>query len=342
MGGMLKYGLAGALLAGLGFAAAPLPAGAQDLPEVCRGQDGAGLKAGFANLAESSDFAVIVREGIQRVAEACNLELVVADNDRDPVKTIDNVHNFMAQQVDGIIEFNSLRDLGSAICDIAGDKPVLAVDIPLEPCAVFMGADNRGAGEVGGRGVGALVKEMWNCEVDEVVTFEAPHVGQINTDRMNGQLAGLQEACPDLALGDFENWTPTVADSIVTRIEGFQIDPAFERGRDYLTAHPDGKHIVALCLNDDGCLGFHSAVEESGRSGQVIFGTQGANSVTHGLIREDQYFAGGAGYFSERYGELLVPNIIRMIKGEGPESDPLLMTHVFIDSGNIDELYPAE
>ena len=205
-----------------------------------------------------------------------------------------------------------------------------------------MGADNRGAGEVGGRGVGAVVKEMWNCDVDEVVTFEAPHVGQINTDRMNGQLAGLKEVCPELQLGNFEAWSPTVDNSIITRIEGFQIDPAFERGRDYLTAHPDAGHIVALCLNDDGCLGFHSAVAESGRSGQVIFATQGANSVTHDLIRNDPNFAGGAGYFSERYGELLVPNIIRMIKGEGPEADPLLMTHIFISANNIDELYPAQ
>src|SRR5690606_16965703 len=133
-----------------GSLAATAPVQAQDLPEVCRGQDGSGLKVGFANLAESSDFAVIVREGIQRVAEACNVELFLADNDRDPVKTIDNVNYFIAQEVDRINVFNSLGELVEAICDIAGDRPVLAVDIPLEPCAVFTGADNRGAGEVGG------------------------------------------------------------------------------------------------------------------------------------------------------------------------------------------------
>lgn len=335
-------GLLVALILGSGLGLASLQARAQDLPDVCRGQDGQGLKVGFANLAESSDFAVIVREGIQTVAKACNLDLVTADNNRDPVKTLDNARNFVAQQVNGMIEFNSLRDLGSAICDIAGNRPVLAVDIPLEPCAVFMGADNRAAGEVGGRGVGKVVKEMWNCDVDQIVTFEAPHVGEINTNRMNGQLAGLKEVCPDLRLGNFEQWTPTVADSIITRLEAFAIDPAFQRGRDYLTAHPDAHHIVALCLNDDGCLGFHSAVEQSGRSGQVIFASQGANSVTHDLIRNDPYFAGATGYFPEKYGELLVPNIIRMINGKGPEANPLLMTHVFVNAENIDEFYPAQ
>ena len=82
----LISGLASAILVTAGGMWNAVPAQAQSLPEVCRGQDGGGFKVGFANLAESSDFAVIVREGIQRVAEACNLTLVVADNDRDPAR----------------------------------------------------------------------------------------------------------------------------------------------------------------------------------------------------------------------------------------------------------------
>ena len=310
------------------------------LPAVCRGQNGAGMKVGFANLSESSDFAVLVREGIQKVAADCNVQLVVADNDRDPTRTLDNARNFVAQKVDGIIEFNTHRDLGEAICDVIDGRPLLAIDIPQEPCGVFMGADNRAAGEIGGKGAGELAKKLWDCDIDQVVTFEAFSIGGINTDRMNGQLAGLQSVCPDLQLGDFENWTPDVANSIITRLEAYKIDPAFEQGRDYLTAHPDARHIVALCLNDDGCLGFHSAVEEAGRSGQVIFASQGANDATHELIRTDPFWAGGTAYFPERYGEMLIPNIIRMINGEKPEANPLLMKHVFISADNIDDYYP--
>ena len=31
-----------------------------------------------------------------------------------------------------------------------------------------------------------------------------------------------------------------------------------------------------------------------------------------------------------------------MINGKGPEADPLLMTHVFVNAENIDEFYPAQ
>ena len=47
-----------------------------DLPEVCDGQDGHGMKIGFGNLGESVPFAVQVREGIESVAADCNVEIV--------------------------------------------------------------------------------------------------------------------------------------------------------------------------------------------------------------------------------------------------------------------------
>ena len=62
---------------------------AATLPEDCQGQDGTGLKVGFANLGESVPFAVQVREGIEKVAKECNLEVVNADNALDPQIALD-------------------------------------------------------------------------------------------------------------------------------------------------------------------------------------------------------------------------------------------------------------
>ena len=90
--------LAAAVLAGCGSASTPEPTqapapepttapaaepaveptavpAAATLPEDCQGQDGTGLKVGFANLGESVPFAVQVREGIEKVAKECNLEV---------------------------------------------------------------------------------------------------------------------------------------------------------------------------------------------------------------------------------------------------------------------------
>lgn len=312
-----------------------------DLHEVCQGQDGSGQKVGFANIGESVPFAVIVREGIEAVAAACNLELVTADNALDPQQALSNARNFVSQDVDGVVEFQVHGDVAGAVCDILEGLPVIAIDIDHPDCAVFMGANNRAAGELTGEGAGQRVQELWDCEVDEIITFEAFGVGQVNIDRLNGSVAGLQSVCPDLQYGDFEEWDPKVEDSIITRLDADRVDPAFTEGRDYLTAHPDADRIVALCINEDSCLGFQSAVQEAGREGQVVFASNGADPTAHDEIRNNEYYAGATAFFPERYGELIVPNIIRMINGEEPESEPLLVEHVFVSAENIDEVYPA-
>ena len=81
-------------------------------------------------------------------------------------------------------------DIADSICEIIGDTPMIAIDIAHPGCSIFMGANNRVAGEVGGKAAGEVAKKLWNCEIDAVVTHEAPGVGQVNIDRMNGLIAG--------------------------------------------------------------------------------------------------------------------------------------------------------
>ncbi len=128
---------------------------------------------------------------------------------------------------------------------------------------------------------------------------------------------------------------------IITRLDSDRVDPGFEKGRDYLTANQDKEHIVALCINDDSCLGMLAATQEAGREDQVIFHSQGADKTSWVEIRNNPMWAGSVAYFPERYGEFLVPNIIRLINGEETE-DPILMEHVSINADNIDEWYPEE
>lgn len=310
--------------------------------DVCQGQDGEGRTVGFANLGESVPFAVLVREGIETVAGECNLQVVNADNELDAAIALSNAQNFTAQGVDGVIEFQVVAEASGSICDALGDVPVIAIDIDHPECAVFMGADNRVAGEITGTGAGELAQAQWDCDIDRIVTFEGFAAGQVNIDRLNGSIAGVQGVCPDVDYGEFEEWAPEHPASIITRLDADRTDPAFEQGRDWLTANPDAQRIVALCINEDSCTGFYSAVQAAGRDGQVIFASNGADPSAHDLIRSDPSYAGAAGFFPEDYGELVVPNIIRMMNGEEPESDPLLMEHVFINGDNIDEYYPPQ
>ena len=74
---------------------------------------------------------------------------------------------------------------------------------------------------MGGIAAGELAKELWNCEIDAIVTHEAPGVGQVNIDRLNGQSCRSCRVCArTMDYGDFENWSMDPV-GVITRL-GFR------------------------------------------------------------------------------------------------------------------------
>ncbi len=152
-------------------------------------------------------------------------------------------------------------------------------------------------------------------------------------------IRGIGSVCSDLELGDYENWTPEVADSVVTRIDGEgTTDSAFPKLLDTFTANPDMR-IAVVSLNDDMGLAALAAAEELGVEDNVVIASQGADATIHQEIRENPNYVGSTGYFPEAYGTYVVPAIIKMINGEDVP-DPLFVEHVFIGEDNIDQFYP--
>ncbi len=315
---------------------------AADLPEVCDGQDGTGLTVGYGDLSAGIPFVTQVWNNIQEVADACNLEIVYADNDLDPERALENARTFAAQGVDGVLWFQIDEGIEGAACDELRandpDLPVIAIDIAHPSCAVFFGANNPLAGELAGEALGEWAQENWDCEIDSIVTLETFAVGEVNAQRVNGMIRGIQNVCGDLEFGDFETWTPTIADSIVNRVDGGgTTDGAFPLVRDTFTPL-QGQRIAVVALNDDMGLAALAAAEELGIADDVVFASQGADATIHSEIRANPNYVGSTGYFPERYGEWLIPAIIKMIRGEDVP-DPIYVEHEFIGENNIDEYY---
>lgn len=314
------------------------------LPEVCQGQDGTGLKVGYGDLTAGIPFVTQVLDNINEVADACNLEIVYADNNLDGETALENARTFVLQDVDGVIEFQIDAGIEAALCEELRsekpDLPVIAIDIAHPSCALFFGADNGYAGELAGEALGQWAQENWNCEVDLVVTMESFVVGQVNIDRANGMVRGISNVCSDLAFGDFENWAPEVPDSIVTRINGGgTTDGAFPLVLDTFTANSSAR-ILVVSLNDDMGLAALAAANELGIADNVAIASQGADATIHEEIRENPNYIGSTGYFPESYGTYVVPAIMKMINGISVP-DPLFVDHVLISEDNIDDYYPA-
>jgi len=292
------------------------------------GGEGAGLKIGYISLGDSVPFVKLVSDNIREVAEAAGAEFLFCDSQLDAAKALACAQNFKTQGVDGIINFQVDEKAAASICAAGPDVPVVAVDIHQLPCEqVFVGADNKTAGEVAGTALGNYFMENFNCEYDAFVSMEQPAAGQVNLDRTGGAVTGFESVCG-----------PIPADKNRSVDGGGTIDGGLTSFGDTLTALTGASRVAVVSLNDDMLLGAFAAAEAQGRSDQVFGVAQGADPSSFDNIRNNPNWVGDTAYFPERYGELAVPSIIALIKGESVSAN-VFTEHVFINSANISEFY---
>jgi ribose transport system substrate-binding protein len=290
-------------------------------------------KIGFANLAEDGPFFVSVREGIQRAArEAGNVDLVIADNRLQGDVALANAENFLTQKVDGVIEFQTDEKFGRVIMEKFNQAkvPVIAIDIPM-PGATFFGVDNYPAGRMAGEGLGKWIKANWGGKVDNLIMLELPQSGERPAQRMKGQRDGLESI-----VGKIPEDKVRHLDSKNT------LEEARRLVLDTLTTLPDARHIAIVCINDDTALGAINAAETAGRKKDIAVCAVDASARGREEIRKpDSPQVGSTASFPEKYGDKLIPLIIRAVNGEKLK-DAYYTDHVFITRENVDKYYPND
>lgn len=289
-------------------------------------------KIGFANLTEDIVFTKLVREGMeQAVAEAGNIELVLADNKLDGATALANADNFLVQGVDGVVEFQTDEKFGNVIMDKfrAEGVPVIAIDIPM-PGATFFGADNYRAGRLAGEAAAAWVKENWEGQVDAILMLELPQSGPIPAARMQGMLEGLQD-----------NLDSPVPEDMVFHLDSKNtLDEAFRVVSDTLPKIPDAQHIVGMAINDGTALGTIGALEAAGRKDQgIVVGQNADPSAQEEMLKDGSIYLGSTAYFPENYGAKIIPAMIDMLECR-PVPPSIYVDHVFITKDNVCEFYP--
>ena len=288
-------------------------------------------KVGFANIAEDFPFAVRVREGIERAAkQAGNVDLVTMNNRMDGQTALNNADNFLVQGVQGVIEFQTDEQFGQAIMNKFGAEkiPVIAIDIPMKG-AVFFGVNNTLAGKMAGEGLGNWIKKNWDGKVDALIMLELPQSGPIPAERMKGQRDGLESI-----IGRIDEAKVKHLDSKNT------LEEAHRLVKDVLNTLPDAHHIAVVCINDDTALGAIGAAEAAGRKKDIaVVAVDGSDRGREELRKADTVLVGSTASFPEKYGDKLIPLIIRMMKGEQvPQS--VYTDHVFLTRDNVAKYYP--
>ena len=285
------------------------------------------FRIGYISLGDSVPFVKLVSDGIREAAEDAGQELIFCDSEIDAAKALACAQNLNVQGVDGVINFQVFQDSSPEICAAYGDVPTIAVDIVQPPCQIaFMGADNREAGRMAGAAMGAHAETEWDCDYTAYVSLESTASGQANTDRMGGFRDGFQEFCE-------------ITDDKENILDGAdRTDPALEQMTNLLGALP-GDRIVVVAINEDGILGAIAAANTLGRQTDLWYAGQGADPSAWGDIACNPNYVATVAYYPERYGQLLLPNMIAALQGEEiPEE--IFTEHEVITRDNIRDIYP--
>jgi ribose transport system substrate-binding protein len=284
-------------------------------------------KIGYISLGDAVPFVKLVSDGIKKSAADAGVTLEFCDSQIDQAKALECAQIMKTKGVQGVLNFQVFQDSSPEICEAYGNLPTIAIDIVQPPCEIaFMGANNKEAGRLAGAAIGKMAKDKWNCEITAYVSLESTAAGAANTARMGGYREGFKEFCP----------IPADKERILDGAD--RTDPALEQVTNLLGALP-GDRIVVVAINEDGILGAIGAANTLGRQTDLWYSGQGTDpSIWKDIACNPNYVASTA-YFPERYGTLLIPNMLKALAGETIPKE-IFTQHEIITSENIRTVYP--
>jgi ribose transport system substrate-binding protein len=309
-------------------AAASQPA-ASEAPSESPSAPTEAFKVGYISLGESIPFVKLVSDNIKAEAEKAGVEIAFCDSEIDAAKALACAQNLKVQEVQAVLNFQLFEDSSPEICAAYGGLPTIAIDIHQAPCEVaFMGADNTKAGELAGKFVGDSLKAENDCEYTAVVTLDTKGAGATTEARVNGMIAGFEQACGKIDQAKFRSLDV-----------GGTTDLAVTKFGDQLSALAPGGIIVVLSLNDDMSLGAFAAARTAGREAELRLAGQGADPTSWKEIACNPQWLADTAYFPERYGEILIPAVVKLRNGETVENN-LFTQHDVVTKDNVRTLYP--
>jgi ribose transport system substrate-binding protein len=276
-----------------------------------------------------------LRRSFELAARTLPVDMLYFDNAGDPARAVANAEAAIAAKVDLLIEYNSDADANAEIARrlAAAAIPALALVHPL-PGAPLYGPDNRAAGRIAGRALGAFAKETWADErVLGVLIGDLAEPVPAITDRIEGITDGVHESLPALKLAPLDTGGQSVrADALLTK---------------FLQTQP-GQRLLIATLDDLAAVYARNAVELSRRQSDCIIVSQGLDPNIHGGASEKKEIdpnnrssvvLGSVAYFMDRYGYDVLPLALRLLAGE--TLPPRTVTqHVLVTAGNVFRLYP--
>ena len=144
-----------------------------------------------------------------------------------------------------MINWQFYPDSSAEICEAYGNLPTVAIDTPEEPCQeTFVGANNREAGLIAGKGLGDFAQTKFQCAYDAYISLDFPTIAEINAARAGGSKEGFEGVCGPI---------PTEKYFSVDTFQGGpdQHENSRRQVTDILTTLPEAKTILIIRPNSE-------------------------------------------------------------------------------------------
>ena len=264
-------------------------------------------RIGYAQLSNDQPFVQKVTQGLVDAAARAQVELLVVDNKDSPEQALKNANWLIAQKVDFVIEYEFHSGVGPALANMfrKAGIPLLAIDIPV-PSAIFFGVDNYEVGRLGGQTLAQFATDRWSGHLGRVLLLELPEAGPVPQARVLGTVDGIRSVLPNLD------------ESKVLHKDG----KGTERGGYAVTlqvAQSLGpRESLLIAASNDNCTrGAIRAIREIGREKSTAIMSQGwgpDQELEAELQKADSPLIGAIAYFPEKYGERILPIVLRCLK----------------------------
>jgi ribose transport system substrate-binding protein len=262
---------------------------------------------GFSNLSEEHPYAVSVRESLERaVAQHTNLKLIVRDNAKSDQQALLNVQEFAAIPVDLAMIYHLGERIGPGLSvPLMKQKiPMIAIDIPFSPWAVYFGVNNEQSGSMAGAALGNWIGVNWSNQVDKILVMTESRVLDFVRKRLT------------FALDTLHSMVNFGSEDVLYLESGNDRTPSEQAVYTVLQRWGDIRRIAVIGFNDETALGALDAARALGRESDMVVVGQGGNLVLDEFRKPGSRFIASVAYYPEQYGPRLVDLALHMLQGE--------------------------
>ena len=264
------------------------------------------LRFGFAALSGEMPFSVAVSQSVVAAAAASGVELIMLDNRYDPDIAIQNAEEFVAKQVDLVLEFQVEEAVAPRVAHIfkKAGIPLVAIDVP-HPNATYFGVDNFESGYEAGVLLAQHALVKWKEQVDWVLGVGFAEAGSFVQSRISGAFDGIRERISYIPPARF------------VQIEGRGMrEPSQLAMARFLANHRKGERILIATTTDSSALGILDAARHLDIESDIAIASQDCiPEVLEEMRSGNSAIIGSVSHDVESYGPRLIQLGISLMRG---------------------------